>query len=104
MDPVDKINVDTKSIKSIGSYAKKEQTGFKVGEKELRLNQQNLGRLGSIFGSQQNAPTNIAALVALISMLILIFMAFSSGSQLKSTEIISVLSSALGFLFGRSSK
>lgn len=73
----------------------------------LQHNQQNLGWLGKFFGSNSAAPTNIAGFVIICS-LVLILVSFFTPANPEISEVRkylgSVILSALGFVFGASTR
>jgi hypothetical protein len=73
---------------------------------ELQHHSQELGWMGKIFGSRQNAPGNIAGVCVLISMIALIVLLGYGGDGPKISQGITlfggVVTLALGYLFGRS--
>jgi hypothetical protein len=75
-------------------------------EYALKHNQQNLGQLGKFFGANSTAPTNIAGLVIVASILLLALTFFAPVSDAADARklLIGVLMSALSFIFGASSK
>lgn len=87
-----------------------EETEFykQAGAQErLRHNEQNLGYLGKFFGSNSSAPTNIAGLVVICSLIILVISLFFTGnSEMAEARkwLIGLITSALSFIFGAASK
>lgn len=74
---------------------------------QLLHNQQNLGYLGKLFGSNSSAPTNIAGFVILCSLVILLISLFVTGNAelVESRKwLIGLITSALSFVFGAASK
>lgn len=73
----------------------------------LRQNEQNLGYLGRFFGADACAPTNIAGFVVVASLTILSLSFFLAGSS-EMVEarkwLFSLITSALGFIFGAASR
>jgi hypothetical protein len=68
------------------------------------------GIIGVIFGTKDHVPNNVAALVALLSILLLIAL-LSLGSDTATLPkkdamagILSLITLSLGFLFGRATK
>ena len=73
----------------------------------LRHNEQNLGFLGKFFGSNASAPTNIAGLVVICSLIILVISLFFTGNTEMAEArkwLIGLITSALSFIFGAASK
>lgn len=68
------------------------------------------GKIGDWIGSSQNVPANIAAIIALLASIALIgIAAFGTGTEdLTPKDRVTALSSlvtlALGYLFGKASK
>lgn len=98
---VDKLNLpeDTKLAgKMIDGHVRMEQT--KVDR----------GKLGHWLGSTQNVPANIAGIIAILAAVVMIFsVAYWAGtSDFTHKDAVAALSSlvtlALGYLFGRASK
>ena len=72
----------------------------------LEHNQQNLGVLGRFFGSNSSAPTNIAGLVvgaSLFLFAVTLFVVIPDAAVIR-TALLGLLSSALSFMFGASSR
>lgn len=73
----------------------------------LEQNQQNLGVLGKFFGASSAAPTNIAGLVAVCSILLIVisFLMPSTPELVDARKwFFALITSALGFIFGAASK
>lgn len=73
----------------------------------LQHQQQNLGLLGKLFGSNSSAPTNIAGFVILLSFLFVAVSLFFPGNTdlTESRKIIfNIIGAALAFIFGAASK
>lgn len=66
----------------------------------------NLGWIGMFFGSQQEKPGNIAAIVVTASILCLIGLPFTPLNEdmlsAAFTGLLSLLTLTLGYLFGKS--
>jgi len=76
-------------------------------EERLRHNEQNLGFLGKFFGANSSAPTNIAGLVVIVSLIILLISLFFTGNTEMAEArkwLIGLITSALSFIFGAASK
>jgi hypothetical protein len=76
-------------------------------QERLRHNEQNLGYLGKFFGANSSAPTNIAGLVVICSLIILVISLFFTGnSEMAEARkwLIGLITSALSFIFGAASK
>ncbi|WP_141667420.1 hypothetical protein [Burkholderia cepacia] len=76
-------------------------------EYRLKHNQQNLGWLGIVFGSNSSAPTNIVGLVVLASFVFIavsFFVPNSSDLGTIRTGLISLVSTAVGYIFGSTKK
>lgn len=76
-------------------------------QERLLHNEQNLGYLGKFFGSSSSAPTNIAGLVAICSMVLIVvsFLMPSTPDLVDARKwFFALITSALGFIFGAASK
>jgi hypothetical protein len=65
-----------------------------------------LGVLGKFFGSNSSAPTNIAGLVVAASLILFavtLFVAIQDAAVVR-TALLGLLSSALSFMFGASTR
>jgi hypothetical protein len=84
----------------------------KMLDGHLQIEQSKIarGKVGAWIGSTQNIPANIAGIIALVASIVLIGAAFlwAGASDFTHKEAIAALSSlvtlALGYLFGRASK
>ena len=78
-------------------------------EHDLKLTELCAGLIGKFFGTKENAPHNIAGIVALsmliIGLLITIFSLFSSSTDSAATEYwkmaLPIIGIALGYVFGK---
>lgn len=68
------------------------------------------GLIGSVFGSRENVPNNVAAIIA-VAATIALFGVFAFGEDNEKlprekivSTLVSIITLVLGFLFGRSSK
>ena len=91
-----------------GVSARAEEDFFKQGGENYKLahNQQNLGLIGKLFGSNSSAPTNIAGFVILCSFAILLVSLFFPGNPdlVESRKwLIGLITSAMSFIFGAAS-
>jgi len=74
----------------------------------LQRNRQDLGMLGSIFGSRGNAPTNIAGVAVILFIILFVLIAtmpLAAGvdrSDLLKT-VGTLIASSLAYLFGAAS-
>lgn len=78
-----------------------------AAQHQLLHNQQTLGYLGKFFGASSAAPTNIAGLVAICSLIVLVVSVFvPSNPELTEARkwLIGLITSALSFIFGAASK
>lgn len=88
------------------------KTAGKLAEGHIRNEQARVdrGRIGDFFGSSNSVPANIAAIIAIIGSIVLVgaVVFWSGGTDFTHKEGITALSSlvtlALGYLFGRVSK
>jgi hypothetical protein len=76
-------------------------------EFELENNRQNLGSVGSFFGTNSAAPINIAGFVVAISLIgfliVTFFFADAKGTPDSQKLLIGLISSGMAFIFGASS-
>jgi hypothetical protein len=105
---VDPSSEDSGEI-STSVSAKDEADFFEQARAEflIKHHQQNLGLLGSLFGSNANAATNIAGLVILVSLTLLAVSLFVTGnSEIAEarTYFVGMIASALSYIFGASTK
>lgn len=104
-DDIEEANVEPPKDKS---QAKKEAAFF---DHEAKKQKTNLGWVGAVWGSRQEKPGNIAAIVALIILLFigwLIHFGMNSDGGFSTVEdavavFSSILTLILGYLFGSSS-
>ena len=81
-----------------------------IGAKEkLDLKQAEIGFIGKIFGSQESAPLNTAALICLIFSFCFIYvLIFLPGSVQEKSESLAIIAGIvlpiMGFIFGRSQR
>lgn len=71
---------------------------------QLALKKAELGFLGTIFGSHQNAPFYTAAIIAVIALLALIWVFSQPDWAEKAKVLTTILLAALAFAFGRGTK
>lgn len=105
------IDPGTESIQppSSTTLAQQESDFYKqtAAQFHLAFNQQNLGLLGKLFGSNSFAPTNIAGFVIICSFLALVGSLFAPGNTelVESRKwLIGLITSAMSFIFGAASK
>lgn len=104
------ISPDAEPISNAASNVsgKQEQDFFTEGGRQYNLqhNQQNLGVLGKFFGANSAAPTNIAGVVVVASLLLIAITLVVTipDAGIVRTMLVGVLSSALSFMFGASSR
>jgi hypothetical protein len=99
------------NVPATGGVTPQQEVDFyKRGGKEYELahNQQNLGLLGKLFGSNASAPTNIAGLIVVLSF-VLYFGSFWIANQTPEltntrTALLGLVGTALGYIFGSASK
>lgn len=89
--------------------AQQEAEFYHDGGRQYKLlhNQQNLGYLGKLFGSNSSAPTNIAGFVIVFCLIILVVsFFFPANPELVEPRkwIVGLITSALSFIFGAASK
>jgi hypothetical protein len=73
-------------------------------EVELKHHSQELGLLGLIFGSSENAPYYIAAIAILISLGLLGFVMVAQPQNSAGMTLLgAIVTGALGYIFGKSS-
>jgi len=73
-------------------------------EVDLKRHSQELGMLGWFFGSKDNAPYYIAAVAIIISLGLLCYaMTAQPQNAAAMTLLGSIITGALGYIFGRSS-
>ena len=73
----------------------------------LEHNRQNLGVLGRFFGSSSAASTNIAGAVVAVSLVgVFVTLFFPGNEELAEARkgLLSLITAALGFIFGAASK
>jgi hypothetical protein len=73
----------------------------------LQVNRQSLGFLGKFFGSSSTAATNIAGLVAVVSLvLVVVSFMVTPGPEIVDARkwLFALTNSALSFIFGAASR
>jgi hypothetical protein len=79
---------------------------FRPGKYAIQARKINAGYLGNLFGSRDNAPTNIAGFV-LVILIVAGIAAFFVGPSVPALEfwekIIPLVTLVFGFLFGKKS-
>lgn len=87
---------------NISPQSKIDKTALKAKEMDLQV-----GWLGKIFGSEENAPNNICGIIALIlviaSCIVCIWPTRIEPSDYLS-HIVPVVTTILGYLFGKSKR
>lgn len=87
---------------NISPQSKIDKTALKAKEMDLQV-----GWLGKIFGSAENAPNNICGIVALILVAVACVVCIWP-TQIQPTEylctMLPVVMTILGYLFGKSAK
>lgn len=73
--------------------------------KQIQMERLRMGFIGTLFGSGENIPLNIAAFVCLMAFIGLFIVWFfpseQTDSQMAMQLFSSVITAALGFIFGR---
>lgn len=87
---------------NFSSQSKIDKTALKAKEMDLQV-----GLLGKLFGSTENAPNNICGMVALILVAVACVVCIWP-TQIQPTEYLStmlpVIMTILGYLFGKNAK
>lgn len=97
------------NISGSSNVSAKQETDFYTNtgrQYDLQHNQQNLGLLGKFFGSNSAAPTNIAGLVVVASLILFAITLFViiPDAGIVRAALLGSLSSALSYMFGASSR
>jgi lipoprotein signal peptidase len=75
-----------------------------ITQNDLAHHLQELGILGSIFGSKENAPYYIAAIAILGALAILAFVVINQPQNAAAMTLLgAIITGSLGYIFGKSS-
>ena len=79
------------------------QTQSGITDADLKHHSQELGLLGMIFGSHENAPYNIAAVAIVSSLIILGVLLFQQPQNTAGITLMgAIVTGGLGYIFGKS--
>lgn len=80
------------------------QQAVALTENDLTRHKQELGAMGSILGSRENAPYYIAAIAIIVSLGLLGFVVVMQPQNSSAMTLFgAIITGALGYVFGKSS-
>lgn len=80
------------------------QSSAGLTDVDLKHHSQELGLLGHVFGSRENAPYYIAALAIVICLVLLGYLFVNQPQNATGMTLLgSIVTGALGYIFGKSS-
>ncbi len=92
----------------LGVAARQEAESYRVEalKHDLEQNLQNLGWLGKFFGANAVAPTNIAGLVIVVSLVGYLVTLFFSGPEIADARqtLAGIILTVLGYILGSFTK
>jgi hypothetical protein len=79
------------------------QAPVTLSENDLRHHSQELGLLGKLFGSKENAPYNIAAVAIVLALVFLCVLLATQPQNIAGITLLgSIVSGGMGYIFGKS--